>query len=58
MDIGKQQRVIIVEPEKLKAPEIEPVAAPVVERSIYEETELSGDWPLPMVVEAVQVVDL
>ena len=43
MAIGKQQRVIMVEPEKLETPE-PAVAAP-------EEIELVGEWPLPIAIE-------
>ena len=43
MDIGEQQRVIMVEPEKLEAPE--PVAA------APEEIELVGEWPLPIAID-------
>jgi hypothetical protein len=47
MDIGKQQRVIMVEPEKLEAPE--PAAA------APEEIELVGEWPLPIAIETESV---
>ena len=43
MDIGKQQRVIMVEPEQLEMPE--PVAAEP------EEIERVGEWPLPIAIE-------
>ena len=45
MDIGNQQRVIIVELEEaeVEMPDREPVAS-----SIVEETRLVGDWPLPL----------
>jgi hypothetical protein len=45
--------VIIVEPEKIEEPVIEPVAAPA--GSIYEKTELAGDWPLPMDIDTPNV---
>ena len=55
MDIGNQQRVIIVEPEEIEEPVIEPVAASP--GSIYEKTELAGDWPLPMAIDGVYAAD-
>ncbi len=47
MDIGNQQRVIIVEPETL-APleeELEPAKA------ARDEAEFVGEWPLPIDIE-------
>ena len=46
MDIGNQQRVIIVELEEteVKVPDLEPAAA----LSVLEEADLVGDWPLPL----------
>ena len=47
MDIGNQQRVIIVEPETpaLLEEELEPVQAD------HDEAEFVGEWPLPMDIE-------
>lgn len=56
MDIGNQQRVIIVEPEKIEVPAIEPVTSSPA--SIYERTELTGDWPLPMAIDGVHSADV
>ena len=42
MDIGNQQRVIIVELDKAEIPDIEPEPATTME------AELVGDWPLPL----------
>lgn len=45
MDIGKQQRVIIVELDTVETPDLQ-----ITEdsSSIFEEVELVGDWPLPL----------
>ena len=45
MDIGNQQRVIIVEPVELpeKAPQPTPMPEPVVEPA--------GEWPLPLALD-------
>jgi hypothetical protein len=48
VDIGNQQRVIIVEPEKVEAPAVEPMPA----AASKEEFELVGEWPLPIVIES------
>ncbi len=56
MDIGNQQRVIIVEPEKIEVPEVEPATASA--RSIFEKTELTGDWPLPMKIDSVPAAEV
>ena len=44
MDIGNQQRVIIVELDKTETPDLEP-AEPEPE---FVEAGLVGDWPLPL----------
>ena len=43
MDIGNQQRVIIVELDKIETPDLEPVA-----EAKLEDVELVGAWPLPL----------
>jgi hypothetical protein len=57
MDIGKQQRVIVVEPEKLEVPVMEPAAAPGADRSIHDGA-LPEDLPLPMDVAPVLTADV
>ena len=47
MDIGNQQRVIIVEPEKVETPAPEHVSA----AAAREEFEFVGEWPLPIAIE-------
>ena len=49
MDIGKQQRVIIVEPVEVPERTPEPVAEP------QPAIEPVGEWPLPFVEEPQQV---
>ena len=44
MDIGNQQRVIIVEPEQ----PVEKPAAPVSAEPRVEELEHAATWPLPL----------
>jgi len=53
MDIGSQQRVIIVELEEaeVEVPDLEPAAA----LSTLEEVDLAGDWPLPLDINVEQV---
>lgn len=46
MDIGNQQRVIIVEPDKVEAPQPEPMPA-----ATGEEYDFVGEWPLPIAIE-------
>ena len=48
MDIGNQQRVIIVEPDQVVAPVPEPMPAPADDEGF----ELIGEWPLPIAIEA------
>lgn len=47
MDIGNQQRVIIVEPEKVERSAAEPTSA----AAFREEFEFVGEWPLPIAIE-------
>ena len=47
MDIGNQQRVIIVEPEPVEAPLPEPV--PANAESVG--ADLLDEWPLPLVID-------
>ena len=51
MDIGNQQRVIIVEPEK--ALEEEPVTPAEVEADLAAELEKAVAWPLPLELDPV-----
>lgn len=48
MDIGNQQRVIIVELDEVETPDLQPAAAT---KSTFEEVELVGDWPLPLAID-------
>jgi len=61
VDIGKQQRVIVVEPEKLEVPVMEPAAAQAVtqaaDRSIRDGAP-PEDLPLPMDVAPVLTADV
>jgi hypothetical protein len=50
MDIGNQQRVIIVELDKTTP--IEPLA-PVAEEADAADLEMAVEWPLPLVIEPV-----
>lgn len=45
MDIGNQQRVIIVDEESVETPAPEPAVA---ERELVD---LAGEWPLPLAVD-------
>ncbi len=45
MDIGNQQRVIIVEEESVETPAPEPAVAD------KEPAEVVGEWPLPLALE-------
>lgn len=47
MDIGNQQRVIIVEPDQVETPAPDLTPAPAA----TEEFDFIGEWPLPIAIE-------